>query len=184
MNGIKWEDVRGKLSQSAAWTMHAVFSGGVGLLAGRTINMCDRWLHPVKSALGKPPLVNPLHGAMCGVTFALVDRVALHVLKRYIPNHADKPITHAARIVVSITLSTILSSAMLPVSVSMAAVLLSTNVLATTLLVSITANYTRLVYKGGAEAKKRQEVPAQHTSVRSPDSLPARPKPLPVPARA
>lgn len=184
MQGIKWEDVKGKLSQSAAWSMHAVFSAGVGFLAGRTINMCDRFLHPVKSALGKPPLVNPLHGAMCGVAFALVDRVAFVVLKRYIPDHANKPITHAARIVVAITLSTIISSAILPVSVSMAAVLLSTNVLATTLLVSITDNYTRLVYKGGGEAKKKQEAAPPHTSLRGPDSLPARPKPQPVLARA
>lgn len=183
MNGIKWEDVRGKLSQSAAWTMHAVFSGAVGFLAGRTINMCDRWLHPVKSALGKPPLVNPLHGAMCGVTFALVDRVAFLVLKRYIPNHADKPITNAVRTVVSITLSTIISSAMLPISVSMATVLLSTNVLATTLLVSITDNYTKLVFKGGMRPneKKKPEVPAHHSG--NPDTLPARPKLQPVPAR-
>ncbi|MCE5318462.1 MAG: hypothetical protein LLG04_14015 [Parachlamydia sp.] len=183
MNGIKWEDVRSKLSQSAAWSMHAFFSGGVGLLAGRTINMCDRFLHPVKSALGKPPLVNPLHGAMCGVTFALIDRAAHLALKRYIPAHAAKPITHSARIVVSITLATIISSAILPVSVSMAAVLLATNVLATTLLVSITDNYTKLVYKGGDEAKKKPAVPA-HTSVHNADSLPAKPKPQLIPARA
>lgn len=184
MNEFKWGDVRNKLSQSAAWSMHAAFSGGVGFLAGRTINMCDRFLHPVKSALGKPPLVNPLHGAMCGVTFALIDRTAHLVLKHYSKAHADKPIMHAARIVFSITLATIISSAILPVSVSMAAVLLATNVLATTLLVSITVNYTKLVYKGGDEAKNRPEAPAQHASKLNSYFPPPKPPPQLIQKRA
>lgn len=173
---VTWNDVRNKISQSAALSMHALFSGGVGFLAGRTINMCDRWLHPVKNALGKPPIVNPLHGAICGITFALVDRVAYVVLKKYLPNQADNPIAHAARVIVSITLATIATSAVLPISISMAAVLLTTNVLATTLLVSIATYYTKLVYQrkaAPAQEKKPQEVP-DHSSDRKLASVPVK----------
>jgi hypothetical protein len=147
---ISWQNVRSKVSDSAAWTMHGVFSGGVGYLSGRTINMVDRWLHPVKSALGKPPMVNPMHGAICGIVFAIVDRIAHRLMEQYLPKHVmDNPIGHAGRIVVSIAVSTIITSALLPISVSMAAVLITTNIFVTTLLVSIASYYSKLVYKGG-----------------------------------
>jgi hypothetical protein len=159
---ISWDDVQRKVSQYAVWSSHVVFSGFVGHMAGHTINICDRWLHPVKAALGKPPLVSPFYGAICGAVFAGVDRLANELFRRYMPAHIiDRPITHTARVIVSILLTTIVTSAFLPISMSMATVLITTNVLATTLLVSIANYYTHLVYQGGAlpqEEKKQKEV--------------------------
>ncbi len=144
-----------------------LLSGGVGYLAGWTINKCDRFLHPVKSALGKPPLVNPLHGVICGIAFAIIDRLSEYFIQRYFPeNIKNKPITHALRVIVSISLAALAISTALSISASMAAVLIATNILATTLLFSITDYYSKLAYKGGAlpAADKKPDAPKPRSS--------------------
>lgn len=160
-------DLQNKLPQIAKWTLHAGWSGVVGYCAGYTINMCDRWLHPVKNALGKPPIVNPIHGVACGVAFALVDRAAKYIMDQNLPDHISRnQITHAARKFVTIGVTSLLASALSTISFTMAAVLITTNVLATVLLGSISKNYDSLMYKKEASQMLNPDAPGNGESFR------------------
>ena len=159
---LSWNDVKNKVYNIAPVGMHAAFLGVSGYYVGLGINLADRWLHPVKNALGKPPLLNPLHGAICGVAFCVIDHFAYNFAQRLFKNNR---ITNAPRVIVSITLTALLVSTVFSISLSMAGVITTTNFLATGILRSIADSSTKSMHGNVPVEDKKPE-----TKLRRPDA--------------
>lgn len=118
---------------------------GVGSLSGHLINAINQYMHPGKVILGIPPalVISPFQAGICSLVYAVIDRIAIHVLHR---EKNDKPVNQAARMAVVLILSAGLTSAGLGISFNVAAGTILTSIVGTVLLLGAAKAYNQLVH--------------------------------------
>ncbi len=122
-----------------------VLQTAIGYLGANVINTLNLYLHPGKVILGAPPVlvINPLQAGVCSLVFAIVDRVAMDILKS---KHSDLAERQLLRMVVTLPMSALLSSVCLGITFNAAALAIVTSVVGLTILLSTAQAYSRLAY--------------------------------------
>lgn len=126
-----------------------------GALCGHVINSINQYMHPGKVILGMSAtvVINPSQAAVCSMIFAIFDRVVLGLVPHHLKNN---PQIQLVRISASVMTSATVSSAIFGISFNLAAGVIASSIIATTILLGAAKVYNQLVHEHAVAAKKHK----------------------------
>jgi hypothetical protein len=132
-----------------------VLQVGAGYLSGHGINELFQRLYPGKIILGQPPIlaIHPIHAGICAGVFALVDLVAKTIIDNSdYKDICQKPLYQLFRLIFTVTLSSLVASAILGITFKIAAAAILSSLIGSTILLALAKGFSNLNYAPCAQA--------------------------------
>ncbi len=122
-----------------------ILQTGIGYFSGHFINAVALWLNPGKVVLGRSAnlAIQPWDACAAVAIFTVVDLIAKAVLEQLpFKESLQKPLYQLIRIAVSVTVSSLIASAILGITINMAAVAIVSSIIASTILMGLAKLYS------------------------------------------